>query len=107
MAKALVLEINGENKKFYKKGSFKGRQARKGSRLAMLVSTYAKKTDGLTFEEVEKFDETIDQVEKMIVEDLYDNQFTVDELQDGVDGDKYFQVIMGEVSGSSEDTGKK
>lgn len=107
MAKALVLNINGEEKKFYKKGSFTGRQARKGTRLAMTMSAYASKTAEMTIEEVEKFDETLDQIEKMIVEDLYNNQFTVEDLQDGIDGDKYFETIIGEVSGSSENMGKK
>lgn len=107
MAKALVLNINGEEKKFHKKGGFTGKQARKGTRLAMMVGAYGSKQDGITLEEAEKFDDVLEQVETMIVQDLYDNQFTVDELQEGIDGDEYFETIIGEVSGSQEDVGKK
>lgn len=107
MAKALVLNINGEEKKFHKKGGFTGKQARKGTRLAMKMGAYGSKTDSMTIEEIEKFDDVLDQIEVMIVEDLYDNQFTVEELQDGLDGDNYFETIIGEVSGSREDVGKK
>ncbi|MFQ3843041.1 hypothetical protein AABD41_00130 [Staphylococcus pseudoxylosus] len=58
-------------------------------------------------EQAEKFEETLDQIEKMVVEDLYDNQFTVDELQDGIDGDKYFETLITEVSGANEDTAEE
>ncbi|MBU0437039.1 hypothetical protein AABD41_15120 [Staphylococcus pseudoxylosus] len=107
MAKALVLNINGEDKKFYKAGSFTGKQARKGTRLSMRMSALSTNPEGLNIEQAEKFEETLDQIEKMVVEDLYDNQFTVDELQDGIDGDKYFETLITEVSGANEDTGKK
>ncbi|MCJ1668535.1 hypothetical protein MT339_09010 [Staphylococcus sp. NRL 19/737] len=107
MANALVLNIDGEEKKFYKANGFTGRQARKGSTLAMTMNAYATKKDGLSIDEVEKFDETIDRMEKMLVEDLYDNQFTVEEFQDGIDGDKYFETLITEISGGNEDVGKK
>ena len=73
----------------------------------MRMSALSTNPEGLTIEQTEKFEETLDQIEKMIAEDLYNNQFTVDELQDGVDGDKYFETIITEVSGANEDTGKK
>ncbi|MCE5003199.1 phage tail assembly chaperone G [Staphylococcus pseudoxylosus] len=107
MSNALVLNINGEEKKFYKQGGFTGKQARKGTRLSMRMSALSTNPEGLSIEQADKFEETLDQIEKMIVEDLYNNQFTVDELQDGVDGEKYFETIITEVSGANEDTGKK
>nr|WP_263313612.1 hypothetical protein [Mammaliicoccus sp. Marseille-Q6498] len=103
MTKSITLEINGEEKKFHRE-NIKGRQARKGINLTMKVSALA---NDMKVDEIDKFDDLLDQCEEFIVNDLYGKQFTKDELLDGVDGDKYVEFLMEQVAGTDETSGKK
>lgn len=93
MSKKIELIVNhetGETKTFYQPSTIRGKAARVGIRLA-------KKLEAVDKEQTLPEDEMIDEMLQYIAEYGYNNQFTADELEDGIDSRDLFQTLGNEV----------
>ena len=95
MAKTIELTIDGENKKFHRNEEINGKIARRGIKITVKLSGIAQ---GITDKNSEEFLNLLDQAEQFIAEDLFNNQFTVDDLQEGSDGNGYIEFLIEQTS---------
>ncbi|ASN69334.1 hypothetical protein EIM20_30120 [Pseudomonas aeruginosa] len=90
---------NGELQKFYAPTFIKGSVARKGFKLGKEFQKL--ESDGGEFD-----DELLDNLYGFVAHDLYNDQFTPEQFEDGIDAREVLVVAMEQLSGILGDEGK-
>ena len=90
---------NGELQKFHAPAFIKGSVARKGFKLGKEFQKL--ENDGGEFD-----DELLDKLYGFVAHDLYDDQFTPEQFEDGIDARDVLRVAMEQLGGILGDEGK-
>lgn len=92
MAKKITLIINDEEKTFSQPSRIKGRAARVGFKLAEKLENYDKGDTDYSM------DDLLDEMLQYVAEYAYNNQFTAEELEDGLDARDLFPQLSQELA---------